>query len=57
MSVVEINGLYFDYGDKNLFSNASLRVLNNDHLGIVGLNGVGKTTLLNLLVKNLSPDK
>lgn len=57
MSVVEVEGLYFDYGDKKLFTNASLRVFNNDHLGVVGLNGVGKTTLLNLLVKNLSPDK
>lgn len=57
MSLVEVSNLYFDYGEKPLFRNASFRLLREDHMGLVGLNGVGKSTFLKLLIKELSPDK
>ena len=57
MSLVEVENLSFDFGEKPLFKNASFRLLKEDHMGLVGLNGVGKTTFLRLLIKELSPDK
>lgn len=56
MSLLEINGLRFNYSDKELFNNLEFRLFAGDHMGIVGVNGCGKTTLLNLIAKNLKPD-
>ena len=57
MSILEVSNLKFNYGDKDLFNNASLRLFKEDHMGLVGTNGCGKTTLMNLIAKNLIPDQ
>src|SRR3954471_3813965 len=44
------------YGDQIIVRNFSTRILRGDRVGIVGGNGVGKTTLLRLLTGALSPD-
>lgn len=51
---VEKLNLVFD--KKTIFKDASFRVLNNEKIGIVGNNGVGKTTLINLLCGRIIPD-
>lgn len=56
MSVLEIENLRFSYKDKELFNDASVRVFEKEHIGIVGANGVGKTTLMKLIAGNLIPD-
>ncbi|MCK9536954.1 MAG: ATP-binding cassette domain-containing protein [Bacilli bacterium] len=56
MSVLDIRNLQFGYTDKNLFNGLDLRLFHNDHLGLIGANGVGKTTLLNLIAHRLAPD-
>jgi len=56
MSVLEITDLCFGYTDIDLLKNASLRVSEGDHIGIVGLNGCGKSTLMNLIAHRLIPD-
>lgn len=56
MSVLEINNLRFSYKDKELYNDLSARIFDNEHIGIVGSNGVGKTTLLNLIAGKLIPD-
>jgi ATP-binding cassette subfamily F protein uup len=43
-------------GDRTLVKNLSFRLLRGDRLGVVGPNGVGKTTLLNLFTDRLAPD-
>ena len=43
-------------GSRTLVSDFSLRVLRGDRVAIVGPNGVGKTTLINLLTGNSAPD-
>lgn len=56
MSVLEIENLRFSYKDKELFNNASVRIFEKEHVGIVGANGVGKTTLMKLIAGKLIPD-
>ncbi len=56
MSLLEVNNLKFKYTDKELYNDASFRILNNEHIVVVGANGSGKSTLMNILAKNIIPD-
>lgn len=53
--VIEFKDVGFAYGDKKIFSHFNLLVQNKDRIGIVGDNGVGKSTLLNLIAGKLAP--
>ena len=53
--VIEFKDVGFAYGDKKILSNFNLLVQNKDRIGIVGDNGVGKSTLLNLIAGKLAP--
>lgn len=57
MSLLEVNNLSFRYDDNELLVDANVRLFLNDHAVLVGPNGTGKTTMMNLLNKHLSPDK
>ncbi len=56
MGLLEVEGLRFKYASEELFNNVSFRILNGDHIVIVGDNGAGKSTFMNLIAKNLIPD-
>lgn len=56
MSILEIRNLTHRYDDRYLFSEANLSINNGEHLGIVGLNGAGKTTFINIIAGKLSQD-
>jgi ATP-binding cassette subfamily F protein uup len=49
--------LSFTYGDKPLLEDASLYLNPGGKLGIIGVNGTGKSTLLRILSGRLAPDK
>ena len=53
--VIEFQDVDFAYGDKQILSHFNLLLQNKDRLGIVGDNGVGKSTLLNLIAGQLQP--
>lgn len=55
--LLEVSGLKFKYTDNNLFNDVSFRILAKDHIVLVGDNGCGKSTFMNLIAKNLIPDQ
>ena len=54
--VIEINGLTKKFGDRVLYENLSLSVPRGAIVGIIGANGVGKSTLFRMLVGQDQPD-
>ena len=53
--VCEAKGLAFSYDGRPIVANFSTTILRGDKLGLIGPNGVGKTTLLRLLLGELEP--
>ncbi|MGP1909454.1 ABC-F family ATP-binding cassette domain-containing protein [Metabacillus sp. JX24] len=56
MSLLTIDKLSHTFGDRTLFKDVSFRLLPGEHVGLVGANGVGKSTLMNILTKELIHD-
>ncbi len=50
--MIAINNLSYFIGDRALYDNASLHIKPNDKIGLIGLNGKGKSTLLHLIIGN-----
>ena len=55
--IVDVNNVSKAYGDKNIVNDLSIKVTRGERIALVGPNGVGKTTVLNILTGSLSPDK
>ncbi|MCB6405835.1 MULTISPECIES: ABC-F family ATP-binding cassette domain-containing protein [Streptococcus] len=53
--VIEFQNIDFAYDQKPILSQFSFLIQNKDRIGIVGDNGVGKSTLLNLIAGKLQP--
>lgn len=57
--IMEVKNLAFSYDNKpenNIFSEVSFSIGRHDRIGIIGANGKGKSTLLNCLAGDLSPN-
>lgn len=55
--VIEARGLEKAFGDQVILRGLDLRILRGDRVAFVGPNGVGKTTLLKMLVGEVAPDR
>ena len=55
--IAEIKNISFSYNDKNIISDFSYAFNHGDKIGLIGRNGVGKTTLLKILQNELKPTK
>ncbi|MDX1463827.1 MAG: ATP-binding cassette domain-containing protein, partial [Marinirhabdus sp.] len=54
--VVELHNVSKSYGDKKLFTKFDYNFLKGERVGIIGKNGTGKSTFLNMLTGQLKPD-
>ena len=54
--VFELEHIRHAYGDKPIINNFSSTILRGDKIGIIGANGTGKSTLLQILLQQLQPD-
>src|SRR3569832_2876857 len=55
MSLLEVNGLNSYYGDSHILFDVSLKVEQNEVVGLLGRNGAGKSTTLKSLMGVLTP--
>ncbi len=55
--VIEVEHIFKNFGDKKIVEDFSYIFKKKDRIGIVGKNGMGKSTLLNMLTGELAPDK
>ncbi len=53
--VVEVENISYEYDNKPIVKNFSTVIMRGDRIGIIGPNGVGKTTMLNLILGQLAP--
>lgn len=49
MSLLSVNELSKSYGDKDLFNDLSFTISNQQRIGLIGVNGTGKSTLMKIL--------
>jgi len=54
--MLSINDLSYYIGGRPIYENANLHIKPKDKIGLIGLNGTGKSTLLRLIVGDLTPD-
>lgn len=55
--VIEAKDMHFSYENNVIANNLSLTIMRGDRIGLIGPNGVGKSTLIQLLLKQLEPDR
>jgi ATP-binding cassette subfamily F protein uup len=55
--VAELDNVYKSYGDKHLIQGFSTRILRGDKIGLLGPNGIGKSTLLKLILGEIEADQ
>ena len=56
MQLAKLDKIKKYYGDRLILDIKSFEIFEEDKIGIVGENGAGKTTMLNILMKNIDPD-
>ena len=57
MSILNVEHLSHGFGDRAIFHDVSFRLLKGEHIGLVGANGEGKSTFMNLITGRLAPDE
>ena len=57
MSILNVENLTHGFGDRAIFNDVSFRLLKGEHIGLIGANGEGKSTFMNIITGKLMPDE
>lgn len=57
MSILNVEKLSHGFGDRAIFKDVSFRLLKGEHIGLIGANGEGKSTFMNIVTGKLQPDE
>ncbi|SES97315.1 ATPase components of ABC transporters with duplicated ATPase domains [Natronincola peptidivorans] len=57
MSILTVKNLSHGFGDRAIFNNVSFRLLKGEHIGLIGANGEGKSSFMNMITGKLEPDE
>ena len=57
MVILEVSHLSMSFAEKQLYTDAEFSLNKEDHLGVIGQYGAGKSTLIKLITKQLFPDE
>lgn len=57
MSIITVEHLSHGFGDRAIFNDVSFRLLKGEHIGLIGANGEGKSTFMNIITGSLQPDE
>ncbi|MGE5673594.1 MAG: ABC-F family ATP-binding cassette domain-containing protein [Mycobacterium leprae] len=57
MSILEVNKLGHGFGARSLFHDVSFRLLRGEHVGLIGSNGTGKSTFVEIITGQTQPDE
>lgn len=57
MSILNVENLSHGFGDRAIFTDVSFRLLKGEHIGLIGANGEGKSTFMNIITGKLMPDE
>ncbi|MFF2908460.1 ABC-F family ATP-binding cassette domain-containing protein [Paenibacillus sp. NPDC057934] len=57
MSILNVEKLSHGFGDRAIFTDVSFRLLKGEHIGLIGANGEGKSTFMNIITGKLQPDE
>ena len=57
MSLLVVENVTHGFGARRILEDASFRLLKGEHIGLIGANGEGKSTFLNIITGQLAPDE
>ena len=55
--ILDVSHLTHGFGDRAIFNDVSFRLLKGEHIGLIGANGEGKSTFMNIVTGQLMPDE
>ena len=55
--IVDVQNVSHGFGSRRILENVSFKLNPGEHIGLVGANGEGKSTFINILTNNLMPDE
>ena len=56
MSILNVEHVSHSFGGRSILEDVSFRLLKGEHVGLIGANGEGKSTFLNIICGKLAPE-
>ncbi len=57
MSILNVKNVNHGFGDRAILEDVSFRLLKGEHVALIGANGEGKSTFMNIITGKLAPDE